>query len=285
MNGTCPEQDKLLLFLEGELSADEADVVREHVGGCPHCEKRLTEVRRLTQELRGAGGESGRAPAGGRRTTKPVTADERCPGPELLGAYADGSVGGEAAAGVERHIAGCRSCLQEVEDLRALAGPPDLDVSDATVARVLSRLESAPRTAVLRWKERSLELVRGFASSLAAELGGPMEPALALARSDSDEIRLEWADGGTKVVGLVRSDGTVSVTGRVTVGGVPATSTSVALSSETGVRGPETPDGDGRFGPWALSRGRNVIRLTGVPGEAGRAAELIIELEEDEAEV
>jgi len=216
----------------------------------------------------------------GRRTTKPVTADERCPGPELLAAYADGSVGGEAAAGVEEHIAGCRSCLAEVEDIRALAGPSDLDVSDATVARVLSRLESAPRTAVLRWKERSLELVRGFASSLAAELGGPMEPALA--RSGSDEIRLEWADGATKVVGLVRSDGTVSVTGRVTVGGVPATSTSVALSSESAVRGPETPDGDGRFGPWALSHGRNVIRLTGVPGGA---VELIIELEEDETEV
>ena len=110
-----------------------------------------------------------------------------------------------------------------------------------------------------------------------------MAPAMAVARSGSDEVRLEWSSGETKLVGLVRNEGTVSLTGRVTVGEAPAAAASVALSSDAGLRGPESPDGDGRFGPWPLSGGRNVLRLSGVEAEAGGAVDLVIEVEADGA--
>ena len=52
------------------------------------------------------------------------------------------------------------------------------------------------------------------------------------------------------------------------------------LSSDEVTTGPESLDADGRFGPWPLARGENVLRLTGLPAQAGGRAQLVVVLAE-----
>jgi anti-sigma factor RsiW len=214
--------------------------------------------------------------------------EETCPRGAIIAGYVDGSLGVSEIAEVERHITSCGSCLTEVADLWSMVGPADHDAPDSVVAAVLARLGKESRTAVLRWAERSLELVRDFASGLAEEvsvgLGPGPEPAVAVSRMPAGEVRLHWSGvGGADLEGIVRDEGGgASLTGRVTVGGAPAVSTSAALCSAASTRGPESVDVDGRFGPWPLSRGGNVLHLTGLPEEAGGAADLVVLLESSE---
>ena len=182
----------------------------------------------------------------------------------------------------------CRTCLSLVADLWAMSRAGGHDAPDRAVARVLARLESDSRTAVLRWAERSVELVRDFASSWAA--GGistlVAEPALATSRSSGTGARLHWSgQGGAVVEGVVRTDGrAASLTCRVTVDGTPAAAVSAVLSSDSVTNGPESVDADGRFGPWPLAPGENVLRLTGLPAEATGVAELVVVLVAPEGE-
>jgi anti-sigma factor RsiW len=276
MERTCPDRPTLLLFVEGGLGTAEADEVAAHVRTCEVCGGAVSEIRNLTGALRKAAVESsvsGAAPGDLRRK-------EDCPEPVRIAAYVDGSLDADAAARMERHIVACRTCRAEAADLWYMMGPEEHDAPDRAVAAALARLNSDACTAVLRWAGRSLELVRGFASSLAeavAEAGPGPQPAAATARSAGSEATLLWTgDEGAQLVGAVRAEGdSVSLTGRVTVGGAPASATSAGLSSAGAVRGPESLDADGRFGPWPLSPGRNLLRLTGLPGGTG-SAELVV---------
>jgi hypothetical protein len=165
-----------------------------------------------------------------------------------------------------------------------MSGAAEHDASDSVVARVLARLEGESRIAVLRWTERSIELVRDFASAW-TEVGAGVrrflpEPAMATSRSSGAEVRLHWSGaGGSAVEGVVRAYGRApSLTCRVTVEGTPATTVSAVLSSDELTTGPESLDADGRFGPWPLARGENVLQLTGLPAEAGGSARLVVVL-------
>ena len=165
-----------------------------------------------------------------------------------------------------------------------MSGPAEFDAPDSAVAHVLSRLAGESRTAVLRWAERTVELVRDFAGGLADGVGSALTPdlvpAVALSRSQGSEVRLHWESGGAVFEGVARAGGdAISLTGRVTVAGAPASATSATLSSAAPTRGPESLDADGRFGPWPLSPGENTLRLTGLPLEAGGTAELIVRVD------
>ncbi len=281
MSETCPGREALLLCVEGELSAGEAEEVFRHIAGCPRCEEVMSGLLVLTAALRRAR----RGGAAGLDAEASGPSRGACPDKEEIAAYADRSLETGEAAEVERHLVSCGSCLSELADLWSMSGPPDHDAPDRAVADVLARLAGESRTAVLRWAERSIELVRGFASRLADDARGPaLTPALsaALSRSRGHEVRLHWSGGGgVAFEGIARADeGGVSLTGRVTVGGAPAATTSAALVSSAVVRGPESLDADGRFGPWPLSGGRNTLRLTGLPAEADGAAELVVRLDE-----
>jgi anti-sigma factor RsiW len=276
MERTCPDRSALLLFAEGELGEREADEVAEHVRTCPACDGAVSQMRELTSALRSA--------AAGRPVSGAATGDSRraddCPEPVRIAAYVDGTLDAVAAASVERHLVSCRTCLTEVADLWHMMGADEHDAPDSAVAATVTRLESDACTAVLRWAGHSLDVLRGFASSLAEAVGEATvvpQPAVATARSGGAEARLLWSgEEGAELVGAVRAEGgAVSFTGRVTVAGAPASTTSAGLSSAGAVRGPESLDADGRFGPWPLSPGRNLLRLTGLPGRSG-SAELVV---------
>jgi hypothetical protein len=207
-----------------------------------------------------------------------------CPDTATIAGYIDGSLDGGRAGEVEKHLVSCRTCLGLVADLWAMSGVAEHDAPDGVVARVLARLEGESRTAVLRWTERSIELVRDFASAWAGGTGrAPVflpEPATATSRSSGTEVRLHWSgEGGAAVEGVVRAEGRApSLTCRVTVEGTPAVAVSAVLSSGKVTTGPESLDADGRFGPWPLARGENVLRLTGLPAKAGGSAQLVVVL-------
>ncbi|MFH1689422.1 MAG: zf-HC2 domain-containing protein [Candidatus Eisenbacteria bacterium] len=285
MNETCPGRETLLLHTEGELSGREADDVSEHVARCPDCEEAVSRLRVLTAALRRAGEPEGRSRAADPDAPLGSLFSGECPGAEAIAGYADGSLETGAAAEVEKHLVSCGACLSEVADLWSMSGPAEHDAPDSAVAAVLARLGNESRTAVLRWAERSIELVRDFASGLADDVSrglvlGPA-PAAAVSRSSGQEVRLHWSGGGGAVLeGIARAErGGVSLTGRVTVGGAPGASTSAALSSAAVRKGPESLDADGRFGPWPLSYGTNLLRLTGLPPEARGAEELVIQVD------
>ena len=277
MSEHCPDTGRLLLYLAGELDDEGTRSVREHVSSCAQCATLATSLERLTGHLR----ESAPVPA--------VRSGE-CLETEALAAYADGTLPAQRADDVEAHLAGCDACLREVGDLMRLAGPAEYDAPDASVSRVLNRLSEDSRTAVVRWGERSLSVVRGFASAVASGLaegvGAPAERAFAVARDGGASAALAWSgDQGSEVLGLLEiSRGEVSLTGRVVCCGNGARAVSVSLSSDAGRRGPESPDGAGTFGPWPVERGRNVLRLTGLPESPRDPVELVLQVEDESGE-
>lgn len=287
MRDKCPEKAALLLFAEGELSAGDAGEISRHIARCPECEDAVTRLRAFALALRRVGASKDRFHGGRVDAPADARSSRDCPEEEVIAAYADGSLDAPAATGVERHLATCDRCLSEVADLWSMSRPAEHDAPDNAVAAVLTRLAREPRTAVLRLAERSIELVRDFASCVAGEAGGRLAfepvPAVAYGRSASTEVRLHWSEGGAALEGVARVEGSiVSLTGRVTVEGVPATATSATLVSTDSISGPESMDADGRFGPWRLSAGTNLLRLSGLPAKAGGSAELIVRVGEGE---
>lgn len=293
MKGTCPDRERLLLHAEGELKGRDGEQIAAHVAGCEACTETVSSLRALAAVLRRAGLQGGGLVRAGdpvsllsRKRSAVPTGTSRsgtCPDPGTIAAYVDGSLEGDRTGEVERHLVRCGTCLAEVADLWAMSGAAEQNAPDRAVSGVLARLEGESRTAVLRWADRSIELVRDFASTWAEGADGipafAPEPLVATSRSSSPEVRLHWSGGvGVLVEAVVRAEGpAASLTCRVTVDGTPATAVSVVLSSDSVTTGPESPDTDGRFGPWPLARGENVLRVTGLPAEPG-AAQLVVVL-------
>lgn len=272
MRRSCPDREKLLLHAEGELNGRDGEEIASHVADCEACAETVRSLRALTSALRRAGAEPG------------SSRSDACPNAAAVAGYVDGTLEGDRARDVERHVVSCRTCLRLVADLWAMSGATGHDAPDGAVARVLARLESDSRTAVLCWAERSIELVRDFASSWSSGAGrAPAfvgEPALATTRSSGTEARLHWrGPGGAVVEAVVRAHGrAASLTCRVTVDGSPAAAVSAVLASGGATTGPESLDADGRFGPWPLAPGDNVLRLSGLAAEVDGAAELVVVL-------
>ncbi len=289
MRRSCPDKERLLLYAEGELTGRVAEEVDSHVADCETCKETVSGFRTMATVLRDAGPRHD----GGPRALLSVTGSggvagascsASCPDAATIAGYVDGSLQKGRAGEVEEHLVSCRACLSLVADLWAMSGTAEHDASDNVVARVLARLDGQSRIAVLRWTERSIELVRDFASAWMEVAGGaPVflpELATATSRSTGAEVRLHWnGAGGAAVEGVVRAEGRVpSLTCRVTVDGTPAATVSAVLSSDELTTGPESLDAGGRFGPWPLARGENVLQLTGLPAEAGGSARLIVVL-------
>jgi anti-sigma factor RsiW len=272
----CVDGATLILLAAGELNSDDRRAAEEHLATCEECRNAFQELKRVGEVLAGV---RGRTVAAG------ITPGRDCPEGEQLAAYADGSLDGHRAAAIEEHLASCRSCLAEVADLWKLVGPETHDATDATVAAVLDRLESDSRTAVVRLTERVLEVLQGFgacAADAVTALGAAAgEPALAASRAAGGPVKLEWeGSSGEKVEAeLTRGGSGLQLTGRVTLDGRPTPAVSVSISGAAGTCGPETPDASGRFGPWPLAEGRNVMTFSGLTSDAGERTALTVVVE------
>lgn len=273
-----PGGDRLLLFAEGLLDSRESRAVSDHVRSCERCATALELISHMLADLRKAGAPRARV------RSRP------CPTGDELACYADGTLPREAVAHIESHLSSCAACLAEVADLWAMAGPETEDAKDASVRRVIERLEREPATAVVRLAGRALEIVRGFTEPEAgtgSEAAGGLVPALARAGArPSSETSLRWAhESGAEITGMLQIiRGAPALTGRVTRGGAPMASASVMLTTDQSRHGPESLDSHGYFGPWPLAEGSNILRVTGLPSGSTREVELEIVVSPDAAD-
>ncbi len=257
----CPPRERLLAHIEGLESEVERAETERHLGDCASCLEEVASLAAITGVLRGAAAKSADAGA-------------VCSKSDELLAYADGRLEPSIAAEFEKHLIHCRSCLGELADLWAMSGPYEYDVGPEVVALVAKRLAEERRTLLVRISEKTLTAVRAVGASI-EELAGwsvvPDIPAVAAARSDCCKVHLLWEEesGITVKYVLEWSLGSVELTGRVMSAKGPVEAISVALASKDDARGPDSPDSEGRFGPWKLARGQNTISLSGTPIAGG----------------
>ncbi len=271
MRSTCPSEGERLRLVEGTLGGSDRERVESHVATCEDCGARVRALERLTEALRGAVRGAPEEAASCRES-------------ERVSGYADGTLAAGEASQVEAHLARCPSCSALLADLwRSPDGAAERG-PDRAVDRVLGRLEREGRSAVVRIAERTLTVVTGFARSGAAALGAGLLPVsetalAAAARAEPGEIRLSWVgSGGIALEGRVRlREGAPTLIARVTADGKPARAISVALRTPGSTRGPESPDPEGRIGPWPVEIGRNTVVLSGIDLDGGRL-ELELEL-------
>lgn len=268
MTASCPSPGEILAFVDGALDDSDTRRIGRHVEQCPECARLLAHTRMAVEALR----EAGRA---GRLTS---AAAPECPEWETTAAYADGLLSEHETALAEAHIARCGWCLEFLADVWA---PLREERPHVEVRRAVRAALTRGRTAVVRWGDGVVSLVRGFTE-------GPSEPAngwcpAPAATRGPGAVRFGWvADAGVVLECEVRPmAGRPVLLGRVVAQGVPAAGVSAALAGRVGGEGPESLDGLGRFGPWALEPGRNALVLSGTIFAGGRA-ELEIELLDDE---
>ncbi len=242
MTTTCPESELIPLLLRGELEGSERERLERHLDACDVCAERLERLSALDDALSRVAG----APSRG-----------ACRGSDAVLAFADGTLSGPESAAVEEHIARCDSCRALLADLWALDGPARYDVRERVVEAALRRLERESTAAVLRISRSGIELVRRFAGQAEAPL-----PALAGAR-DPGGVGLAWSGPDGLTVGLVvaRRAGRAAVIGRALVDDGPEAGLTVEMRGGAVRRGPETADPAGRFGPWPMEEGENVLRF------------------------
>jgi anti-sigma factor RsiW len=267
MIGRCLSPGEMLALAEDSPASEPRSQLEDHAAKCPECARALAGIREAVRELR-------------RAATPPMAEAEECPDWELVAAYADGSASGEDATRAESHLAGCSRCLAFAADLWSARDRVAVGTEDSTFEKVLDSLVSRARTAIVRWTGSAFSVVRGFASGL-DEGEASLAPAwLAGAARGGPRVRFGWeGEKGVKLECEVRLLGDhPALAGRVTAGDDAARELSVALRGGAEIRGPESLDALGRFGPWPLARGRNELVLSGARLTAGRV-ELAIELE------
>lgn len=268
MSNDCPGREELLRFVEQTLDEPAARSVREHIASCDACRAELESIARITGLLRSA------------RSLARTGEERACGRGTELAAYADGGLSEEDARAFEKHLAGCASCMAELADLWALEGPADRDVRDAVVNRTLGRLTDEGRTAIVRLRDRVVELVEGFAGTL-ADATAPDSVPVAVSRAAPERVDLSWKDeSGLRVEAVVEAhEDRVLLTGRIGLPSGSPAAVSASLSSGGGhTVGPESLDAAGRFGPWRLSSGSNTLRFSGSPLPTERGLELKIEV-------
>jgi len=257
----CPPRERLLAHIEGLESEVERAEMERHLDGCRCCSEEVAILTAITDVLRGT-------------AARCADTGKICSKSDELLAYADGTLEPSVAAEFEEHLVGCRSCLRELADVWAMSGPEECDASPEAVARVVKRLAEERRTLLVRISEKTLTAVREAAASI-EELAGWIVvadlPAAAAARSHRRTVHVLWREEGGITVEYVLewSLGSVELTGRVMSAKGPAQAISVALLSDDCVRGPESTDSAGRFGPWKLAPGQNTISLSGTPIAGG----------------
>ena len=129
MNQTCPSPDTLSAWLDDELEARQAQVVREHLAECARCRECIfgwagAVGSMLDESVTAAdvhpmdGPWQRRFPAGAPQQA--AMALEACLPDEILVAYCERELDTERTARAEQHMQSCDLCLLEVQRLTQL---------------------------------------------------------------------------------------------------------------------------------------------------------------------
>jgi hypothetical protein len=161
--------DQLSAVLDGEAAPD----VRAHLAACPACAGRLEQARLAENSMRAAL----------RRWD--------CPPSQQLADYHIGQLAGEQERAIQRHLAVCASCKQEVEDLRVFLLD---DMDQAAPAPTPPIVQPAPAR---RGPLIARLLPRAAAPALRGAGGGPIQ-----AQADGITIFLDVQAANTGQVAI-----------------------------------------------------------------------------------
>jgi len=122
----CPEFSLLSQFLDGDLKTAETIQLSQHVTSCHHCQTHMTDLEHARKFERAA-------LSAAQNSLSQPTASGQCPEPEMLFAYAQGTLSTTEERTVDAHLFRCDVCLTEVREVMRAA---------TTLATV--QMESAP---------------------------------------------------------------------------------------------------------------------------------------------
>jgi anti-sigma factor ChrR (cupin superfamily) len=159
-----PDDTSLWAYLDGEADLD----VQAHLQQCPHCRQRAEQLAAFERRVK----------AGLYRAA--------CPTPHELGEYHLGLLGGDQAAAVARHLAGCPNCTQEVAQLQGFLDTPASAQEPARGPGLLEQIREQVRVLVAQW----------------VPAGAGLAPAMAGMRGGEGESRLYQADGVEVTIGI-----------------------------------------------------------------------------------
>ncbi len=116
----CPDDEKLVAYVGGELDGDEVAEVLAHVRACPECRQAASELLALHRVLN-------------------VIAKERpCPSPEQMLAYLMHNLSPAGEESFKKHLHDCLTCRIMATDLEVVgdSGVVDLDPANQQKAKV-----------------------------------------------------------------------------------------------------------------------------------------------------
>ena len=137
----CPEEEKLIAFLGGELGAEETTSLFGHLKTCALCRKAAKELIGVHQAING------------------LAKVAECPSPEALAEYLAGTLPPERQRATALHVEACVLCRLALVDLEALEqelqgmelGELEHEVKTATQALAASYLDVERRRFEKLW--------------------------------------------------------------------------------------------------------------------------------------
>jgi len=140
----CLRLEVLLRYVEAETSPDEAEEIRRHMEQCRYCRQEVGAMQGLVLSLGKLAGSEGHEPR----------ADAECVEVMTLAAYIDQRLPGPERERVERHVANCQTCLDElvaaVQRLEAITGALQ-PIPARLVEQAVALGTPEPPAAVSRW--------------------------------------------------------------------------------------------------------------------------------------
>ena len=112
----CPSTEDLIRFVYQEAASnDELQQIKNHIFACEKCSAEVTSIQTLDEAL-----------AKIIHAKPSEVSGEMCPDAMSLAAYAGASLASEERARVERHLASCQSCLDDLIAAHGLANTASL---------------------------------------------------------------------------------------------------------------------------------------------------------------
>lgn len=199
---------------DGELPADDAHAVAQHLAGCPDCRRRLERMARASATAALAGRAPVAAHVAPRGHDTGEDGAERphgCPSPSLLSGWADAALPATERATLEGHLESCDTCLADVLGARRLLAR--LDATDALAVPLALRQRVAslwgqPPQAESALTRLVVRVTRAGAELLESHLVAPLRDLVEVA-TPLPATRSGTAAGSTRSFTLHGPDATI----------------------------------------------------------------------------
>ena len=203
----CPQDERLVAYLGGELDAEQIPDLLRHVRECRECQKAAEQLLQLREHLSLAFREA------------------RCPAREDILGFVQGTLDAARRAEVEKHIENCLSCIVLVSELEAI-GRDEPGLQAMEIESKVKGILKAAFSGMLSAGEKTFDKLWVYADSIRAKT---LEAAEAQLTSDAVRSHVAGALGA----GAVEPSAVMALTGILTGMGVLGEVVRGEVSTET----------------------------------------------------